>query len=713
MTIGSHDAVIAFGDHLVRLASRPLPPEVAEHARLSLFNVLITAVGGSRHPGVDAIAAVGARYGGPPVAAPPGRTGRLDAHHAALATGFAAHVDDFDDTHLATVIHPGAAALGVLVGLGGREPSGELALRAFAVGCEAQLRLGLAITPWHYDRGWHITGTCGPAGAAAAAAVLRGLPAGRWPDLLGHALHQPLGMREGFGTMTKAMHAGKAASNGLLAARLAAAGVPGPERVLPDGAFVAALSGDFADAELLGEPDRWRLLDNTFKPYPCGIVSHPGIEAGERLAPAVGGAEIESAELRCHPLVPELTGHPQPEDGLEAKFSTIHGVAAALLDGRVGLAQYADGRVRAADLVVLRGRLRLVPDENCSRDAAELTVRLAGGRTVHEAVEHARGSLALPLGWDDLLAKAEPLLAGVLGEGAGPRLAHAVRELDTRASLAGLREALAPAGRPARRPPEATHGDAAPAEGATRALAALAAEAAVPGEVREAALAAAWSAVTAARDGAGRPEALAAREAAGDARTPSRTAYLSALAAILEGVDGCTAVVASAVLALVDPAAAGDDVGAGLAVGEEVARRLEAALAPVADAWLPEGGAALVGAAAGVSRALGGSPGEAARAIGISATQCAGFRDVPEERCRALAGAKAAADAVEAALLAREGFTAPAATLEGRRGLFALVLRGPQPGALLEGLGRSWSLPAAGAERWPDDVAVGAALTAV
>jgi 2-methylcitrate dehydratase PrpD len=707
MTIGTHDAVTAFGEHLAALASRPLPPEVAEHARLSLFNVLVTAVGGSRHPGVDAIAAVGARDGGTPVAAPPGRTGRLDAHHAALATGFAAHVDDFDDTHLATVIHPGAAALGVLVGLGGRGPAGDLALRAFAVGCEAQLRLGLAITPWHYDRGWHITGTCGPAGAAATAAILLGVPAGRWHAMLGHALHQPLGMREGFGTMTKAMHAGKAAANGLRAARLAAAGVPGPERVLPDGAFVAALSGDFADTELLGEPERWRLLENTFKPYPCGIVSHPGIEAGERLAGAVRGGEIEEAELRCHPLVVELTGNPQPRDGLEARFSTIHGVAAALLDGTVGLAQYEDERVRAADLVELRGRLRLVPDDDCPRDAAELTVRHADGRLLHEAVEHARGSLARPLGWDDLLAKAAPLVAGVLGDDAAPALAREVQALDARPSVAALLEAVAPAAPAAHRPGGAAPPDAAPGDGATAALAAFAAGATVPADVREAALAGAWSSVTAARGRARRPEVLAARDAAGEEQTPSRTASLGALAAILEGVDGSTAVVASAVLALAGRDAAGD----GIAVGEELARRLEAALAPVAEVWLPEGGAALVGAAAGVSRALGGSPGEAARAIGIAATQCAGFRDVPEERCRALAGAKAAADAVEAALLAREGFTAPATALEGRRGFFALVLGGPPPGALLDGLGRTWSLPAAGgAARWPDDVAVGPAL---
>src|ERR1700722_13597845 len=109
----------------------------------------------------------------PPV---PGRSEKVDLHFSALATGFAGHLDDFDDTHLATVIHPAAAVLAVLTALAPEtKPSGDKALTAFALGCEAQLRVGVSISPEHYDRGWHITGTCGVVGCAVTAGLLLGL----------------------------------------------------------------------------------------------------------------------------------------------------------------------------------------------------------------------------------------------------------------------------------------------------------------------------------------------------------------------------------------------------------------------------------------------------------------------------------------------------------------------------------------------------------
>ena len=643
-----------FAEQIERLAREPLPEEVAEHARLSLFNVLGTSVGAAGHPGVDKIVALGERSGGPPVASAPGRSEPLDAHHVALATAFAAHVDDFDDTHLATVIHPGAACLGVLCGLAGTERDGAQALRAFAAGCEAQLRLGLAVTPWHYDRGWHITGTCGPVGACVTAMTLLGVAAVRWEDGIGHALQATLGMREGFGTMCKAWHPARAAANGIFAARLAAAGVDGPRGSLPDGAWVEALSGHFLVDELTGAPGRWRLLDNTFKPYPCGIVSHPAIEAGERLAARLPGSPIESVELRCHPLVPELTGNPQPRDGLQARFSTIHGVCAALLDGEVTLAQYADERVVEPGIVDLRDLTSLHPDPECPRDAAELRVVVAGKELV-STVEHARGSLAAPLGWADLRGKTDKL-AGPAVAGA---LERAVRELDVAPSFAAVVDAARPAS------PAAAAAEAAPQveDGpVTLALATFAAEAPVE------AAALPDTGATSVPDA----DALAGRRLDGDA--PS-AAYLRTLR------EDVAAVVAAA------RTVGGDDAGAAVAIGFEVERRMAAALEPVIGPWLREGTAGLLGATAAAARARGLATAVTAQALSIAATQCFGFADDPPERCRRLAGARAAELAVEAVELASLGFTGPPAALEGRRGVFALLTGSVEPpGDLLDGL---------------------------
>ena len=417
------------------------------------------------------------------------------------------------------------------------------------------------------------------------------MPAERWPDGIGHALQATLGMREGFGTMCKALHPARAAANGIFAARMAAAGLEGPRGSLPSGAWVEALSGEFLLEELLGDPDRWRLLDNTFKPYPCGIVSHPAIEAAERLAPRLPDAPIERVGLRCHPLVPELTGNPQPTDGLQARFSTIHGVAAGLLDGEVGLAQYADERVRDPRLRALRDQITLLPDTDCPRDAAELRVA-AGGAELIERVEHARGSLAQPFGWEDLREKADRLVSGTLGPDGATNLERAVRDLADAPSLTVVFGAAAPQAEI--EPPGGSEPAPRLKDGPiTAALATFASEAVPPADALAAA-AASLQATTAA-------PVLPALPALADRRRGDATPADAYLLALGEGAP----VVAAAARAAAEPAPEPEALVAAVAVGEEIERRLAAVLAPVTGPWLQEGTAALIGAAAAVARVDG------------------------------------------------------------------------------------------------------------
>lgn len=403
---------------LAGIAGRPLTPPVRDAARRSLLNVVATAVGASRTPAVDIVVRHASAHGGTPVAPVPGRTERLDLTGAALATGIAAHLDDFDDTHLATVIHPGAATLATVVPLGVRDgASGEVALRAFALGCEAQLRLGNAVSPGHYDAGWHITGTCGVVGAAVAAGVLRGLDASGLAAAVGLAATQTVGHREAFGSMTKAFHPGKAAANGLVAAFLAERGFAAPEAVFErDGGFFAAFTPEaHPDALLDGLGEAWELEKNAFKPYPCGIVSHPLIDAAVAAAPRVPDTgRVREIRAHCHPLVPELMGRIQPEDGLQARFSAAHTIAAGLADGRLTLRQFHDDRVVRDDVRELRAAVRFLPDDAWRRDEAKLEVILADGTEVTEHVEHARGSLDRPLTDAELEAKARDLIEDVL-----------------------------------------------------------------------------------------------------------------------------------------------------------------------------------------------------------------------------------------------------------------------------------------------------------
>ncbi len=426
---------------IVAFALADLPDSVLHEAKRSLFNVLAVAIGASRHSGLDSILRVARETGGAAVAPVVGRTVRADAHFAALGNGFAAHVDDYDDTHLATVIHPAAAIAATLLALApSTAPDGAAAMRAFVLGCEIQLRLGVAISPEHYDDGWHITGTCGTIGAAITAAALMGLDARATARAIGIAASSTVGQREAFGRMTKAYHPGKAAANGLLAATLAARGFTAPEDALEaPGGFADAL----ATTHRIGSLDvnlhaNFELAKNTYKPYPCGIVAHPAIDAAVALASRVGNASVvESVVVHCNPLVPELMGNLTPGDGLQARFSAVHGVTMGLRDGKVGLAQYDDALVVAPDVAALRARVRLEPDEAMPRASARVSVRLTDGTTVEDTTTHARGSLERPLTDAELNAKAEALVEPVLPGRTGV-LRKAVSDLPKAADLSAL-----------------------------------------------------------------------------------------------------------------------------------------------------------------------------------------------------------------------------------------------------------------------------------
>ena len=438
-------------ERLRSASTAPLPDAVELEAARSLLNVLATCIGASQQPAVAIVLGVADRLGSPRTAPVPGRRERCDRHHAALATGIAAHLDDFDDTHLETVIHPGAACLasgfplGVEVGA-----SGPAFLTAFALGIETQLRIGKAMSPAHYDEGWHITGTVGAIGAAVTAGLLLGLDTEQLDVAISIAAAHPLGHRESFGTMEKAFHPGRAAAWGITSAALANAGYPAFRHIFegPAGYFGVLSALNQPEVVLAAWGGTWEILSNTYKPYPCGIVCHPAIDAAIAIRRrGFDPGTVRGIDIHCNPLVAELTGNPNPGDGLEARFSTIHGVAAGLADGRVGLAQYADDRVISPDLVRLRSFARLLPDPSVRRDAAVLEVKLAGGEVLREEVTHARGSLERPLTDAELREKAEGLIEPVLPGRTGIVM-QAVRELAGADGLAGLLEAVTPEGGP-------------------------------------------------------------------------------------------------------------------------------------------------------------------------------------------------------------------------------------------------------------------------
>lgn len=443
------DPEARFAEKIHTLAGDEVPAAVRGHALDLIANGLAVAIDASREPAAEAVVRHGRAVGGSPTSPVPGRGERLDPLFAAMAAATAMQITDFDDTHLETVIHPTATALAAVLAVGSAHGTdGQTALRAYVLGCEAQLRVGAAM-PGHYEKGWHITSTCGVFGAAVAASVCLGLDAARTHHALAIAASQSGGHRSAFGTDVKPVQAGKAAANGVLSALLAREGFTGPRRCLtgPRAFFRVMAPAGYDERRLLhGLGDDWELLRTTVKPYPCGVVSHPAIEAAERLARSgdIDPRHITRVDVRCHPLVPELTGVPRPETPLRARFSTAHAVAAALVTGAVTPDSYRDEIREHPDVVRVRDQVTLSPDPGCRKEAASVTVSLDDGRTLTAHVQVCRGAPGNELTPADVDEKVRGLVEGVL-PGRAAKFRAEVANLPAAATLENLGRSVSPA----------------------------------------------------------------------------------------------------------------------------------------------------------------------------------------------------------------------------------------------------------------------------
>jgi 2-methylcitrate dehydratase PrpD len=406
-------------EQLARFLAAHRPEDVPERARheakRSLVNFFATALGGCRNEAVEILLAALADCFGPPHATVIGRSERTDALTATFFNAVSANVLDFDDTHLRTVIHPTAPVAPGLFAIAERRPiAGTALLHAFVLGVEVECRIGNALSPGHYRRGWHITATCGVLGAAAAAGKLLGLDAARMAWALGAAATQSSGLVENLGTMSKSVGVGNSARNGLAAAFYAERGLSGPDRPLEGPRGLAAVMGEDADLASVthGLGDTWELMQNAYKPYPCGVVLHPVIDACLELRPQVGDvARIERIMVRGHPLLRERADRPAVTTGREAQVSLQHSVAVAFLTGAAGVKEYSDDCVNDPAVLALRSKVTAEDDASIPADAAVVSLRTTTGDLLSAHIAHARGSLARPLSDRELEAKFRDLAA--------------------------------------------------------------------------------------------------------------------------------------------------------------------------------------------------------------------------------------------------------------------------------------------------------------
>ena len=315
-------------------------PQVRHQARRSLINFFAVALAGCRSRPIEIALGLLDQFSGGRQASVIGRRERLDAPSTAFINAACANVDDFCDTHVATVIHPTAPVAAALLAFAELRPvSGADLLLALVLGHEVQARIGLAISPSHYSRGWHITSTCGVFGAAAGCGKLASLSERQMVWALGLAATQSGGLCECLGTPAKSVSVGNAARNGLCSTLLAEKGFDGPAEPLAgvQGFYHALAEKPDLSRFVDGWGESWEIMATSYKPYPCGFVIHPVLDCVLDWRRENLDAEVTRVVVRGHPLLGMRADRPNISTGREAQVSVQHAVAAALVFGKAGL----------------------------------------------------------------------------------------------------------------------------------------------------------------------------------------------------------------------------------------------------------------------------------------------------------------------------------------------------------------------------------------
>lgn len=396
-----------------------IPADVRHEARRAILNYVGCAIGGSHHPAVDNAIRAFTPYSGKPTASILGRRDRLDPLHASLMNGISSHVYDYDDTTPKNYIHPTSPVASALFGYASVHATrGGDFMHAFILGFEVESRVGNAVYPAHYDVGWHITGTAGVFGAAAGIGKLLGLSVQEMIWAIGLAATQAAGLREMFGSMAKALHPGRAAQNGYASALLAQSGFTAGEHSLEGPRGFAAVQAATYDLSKVtaGLGVDFNLRDNTYKPFPCGIVNHPTIDGCIQLHDEhhIDAATIKAVSIRVAPLVLDLCNKQNITLGLEGKFSVYHGAALGLVRGKAGIQEYTDEAVNDPAIRRVRELAKAVGDRSITDDQAHIEVELADGRKLTRFVEKSLGNIHRPMTDRQLEDKFRDQAEGVL-----------------------------------------------------------------------------------------------------------------------------------------------------------------------------------------------------------------------------------------------------------------------------------------------------------
>ena len=421
---GSLTAYVA--DFIASTKYPDLPKEVVQLGKKSILDGLGLALAGSvaksgalvrRH-----LQGLGCTAGASSVI---GSNLRVPARFAAFANGTAIHADDYDDTQLAVakdrvyglLTHPTAPALPAVLAVAEQEGrSGRDLLTAYHVGVEVECKIAEAINPRHYQQGFHSTATCGPFGAAAGLAKLRGMSSRFAGVALGIAGSLSAGLRENFGTMMKPFHAGRAAESGVLAAEFAALGFTATPHILeaPRGFFRAAGGGydEGAMRGRLGNPWTFANPGVSIKPHPSGSLTHPGMTLMLSLIRQhdIRPENVDHVRVGTNQNMPNALIHRRPRTELQAKFSMEFCMAILLLLRKAGLSEFSDGVVNRPDVqaMIQKVDFGVHPEAEAAgydKMTTILEIVLKGGRTISGRADFGKGSPANPMSYDEVADK--------------------------------------------------------------------------------------------------------------------------------------------------------------------------------------------------------------------------------------------------------------------------------------------------------------------
>ena len=410
-------------DYIVAARPDDLPDPVRREALRSFVNIVGCMLGGAGHDVIGLADDVLSEFSGPPQATLLGRARRADVLHAALINCFGSSIRAFDDTHEQAVVHPsGPVAAAILAMSERKRVAGPQFLLAFVLGVETVCRLSKAISvpPAKGIFAWSQTGITAGVGAAVAAGKLLDLDPGRMRNAIGIALSQASGFRAMFGSMCSSLMTAHGAQAGLRAAILAEKGFTSSEAALEGPNGFLDVFAERADLEALAGDlgTRFEILRNTYKPYPCGVVIHPIIDACLELRRThqIDPSDIMAVTVRVSPKALALTDRRHPKNGLQARVSLYHWVAIAFIRGTARIQDMdTNGAVLEPAIARFQDRIETVGDEAIETDGAKVTVSLRDGRSLVSRVEHCIGSAANPMTDADLEQKFNGLAETVIG----------------------------------------------------------------------------------------------------------------------------------------------------------------------------------------------------------------------------------------------------------------------------------------------------------